>query len=153
MDGIERLEAARALWARTRLHVWPQRYVLLSFPTDRLAGASKLISAAAGTFAAMLLERDEVSLTIPEDMWRASSAAGPARAEAGPFRAITFDLDIDLDVCGYLAPAAVRLAEAGVSIIPQCAYLKDHLLVHERDLPKAIEVLTGLMSGKPQAGG
>ncbi|MBI2840281.1 MAG: ACT domain-containing protein [Acidobacteria bacterium] len=148
---MERVGGADALWAHTRLHVWPERYVLLSFPTDRFVTASELVTACVGTFAAMLLERDEVSLTIPEAVWKASSGAVPARAEAGPFRAITFDLDIDLNVCGYLAPAAVRLAEAGVSIVPQCAYLKDHLLVHERDLPKAIEVLTGLISGKHEA--
>jgi hypothetical protein len=57
---------------------------------------------------------------------------------------VTFDLDLDLDVCGYLAPAAGALAAAGVPIVPQCAFLKDHLLVPEAQLEAAVHALEGL---------
>jgi hypothetical protein len=53
---------------------------------------------------------------------------------------------LDLDVVGYLAPAAVALAKAGISIVPQCGYLKDHLLVAEKDLEKALQTLQELIS-------
>jgi hypothetical protein len=33
-----------------------------------------------------------------------------ARAESGPYRAITLDVNVELDVVGYLAPAALALA-------------------------------------------
>ena len=65
---------------------------------------------------------------------------------ASPYRAITFDVNIDLGVVGYLAPAAARLAAAGVSIVPQCAYLKDHLLVREADLETARAVLEAFIA-------
>jgi hypothetical protein len=120
--------------------VWPERYWLVSLPKTALAEAAAL-AGEARSFAALVSERDEVSLTIDEEAWRASPLRGRAGAEAGPYRAITFDVDIDLGVIGYLAPAAARLAEAGVSIVPQCAFRKDHLLVREADLEQAVRVL------------
>jgi hypothetical protein len=134
-------DRARRLWARTRVHVWPEACWLVSLPPDAVRDAAALVAESAGRFAALLLERDEVSLTVPDGVWAASSLRTQARAVAGPYRILTFDLDLELDVVGYLAPAAERLAAAGVSIVPQCGFLKDHLLVQEGDLQKALEVL------------
>ena len=137
---------ARELWARTRLRVWPEVYRLVSLPVSALAEAAALAAQAGGTFAALILERDEVSLTLTEALWQASALRGLARADDGPYRAITFDLDLDLSVTGYLAPAAARLAEAGVSIVPQCAFRKDHLLVRDAQLARAVAVLEALVA-------
>jgi hypothetical protein len=146
MSGLPANDRARDVWARARVHVWPERYRLVSLPPERLADAAALAGRAAGGFAGLVLERDEVSLAVPEDLWRESPLRGHARNEAGPYRAITLDIDVDLDVTGYLAPAATLLAEAGVSIVPICAFLKDHLLVQERDLQRALAVLHDLIA-------
>jgi hypothetical protein len=136
---------ARSLWARTTLHVWPEAYVLVSLPPSALPEATDLLRRARA-FAAVVLERDEVSLTLAATDWRASGLESRASAEDGPYRAITFALDIELDVCGYLARAAECLAEAGVSIVPQCAFRKDHLLVREAQLARAVEALEALIA-------
>lgn len=138
--------AARALWARTRLHVWPEAYRLVSLPRTALPVAAEFVGASGETFAALVVERDEVSLTVSEARWRASTLGSLARGDDGPYRAVTFDLDLDLTLTGYLAPAALRLAEAGVSIVPQCAFLKDHLLVRETQLARTLEVLEALIA-------
>jgi hypothetical protein len=135
---------ARAVWARTTLHLWPETYVLASLPVAALGEGAGLVGRARG-FAALLLERDEISVTVAEDLWREAPVRLRALAEAGPYRAISLDVNIDLGVIGYLAPAAARLAEAGVSIVPQCAYSKDHLLVREADLETARTVLEALI--------
>jgi hypothetical protein len=137
---------ARELWARTRLRVWPERCWLASLEPAVAAEAAALAGRASPGFAAVVLERDEVSLTLPEPVWAASPLRSRARAESGPFRVITFDLDLDLDVCGYLAPAAEALAAAGVPIVPQCAFLKDHLLVPEAHLERAVRALEALVT-------
>ncbi len=144
-------ERARELWAETRIVVWPERYMLVSLPHDALAAAASLVANEAGRFAALVVEADEVSATVAEDAWSAASSAIHARAVAGPYRAITLDLAIDLGVCGYLLPAAERLADAGISIVPQCAYLKDHLLVRAEDADRAVAILEALVreSGSP----
>jgi hypothetical protein len=138
-------EAAREVWARTTLRVPDARYVLVSLPPEALAEAAALVGRCS-VFAALLLERDEVSLTVAEPTWWGSPLRARAAGEAGPYRAITLDTNVDLSVTGYMAPAAVRLAAAGVSIVPQCAYLKDHLLVRETDLDTACRVLEELIA-------
>jgi hypothetical protein len=137
-------DSARAVWAKTRLLVWPGRYVLVSLQLEDVARAAALAARPSQAFAALVVERDEVSLTVRKDLW--GEAGLEATAVAGPFCAITLDVNIDLDVCGYLAPAAERLAAAGIAIVPQCAFLKDHLLVHERDLAAAVAALEALIA-------
>jgi hypothetical protein len=139
-------DRARELWTRTRVHVWPEVYLLVSLPVELAVKAAASAARARPAFAATVLERDEVSLTVPEETWRSDSLRDRARAEAGPFRVISFDLDLDLDVSGYLAPAAAALAAAEVPIVPQCAYLKDHLLVPEGKLDAALAALAALIA-------
>jgi hypothetical protein len=134
-------KAPRAVWARTALRVWPELYRIVSLPPSLLREAAALLARGGGSFAALVLERDEVSLTLREDVFAGSPLRGRARATSPPYRAITLDAEVDLDVCGYLAPAATRLAEAGVPIVPQCAFARDHLLVPARDRKRAVRVL------------
>ena len=136
-------ERARALWARTRIHVWPEVYVLASLPPARSPEAAALVSRAGDAFAALVREREEVSLTVPEPL--RADIERLATHVAGPYRVLTFDLELDLDVIGYMAPALERLADAGVSIVPQCGFRTDHLLVFDRDLAAAVRVLEELI--------
>ncbi len=139
-----------SLWARTRLHVWPERYRLVSLPAEAMAELADLIGSRLTGFFCLLRERDELSVTVAEEAWRGAALRRLARGEAGPYRVVTLDLDVDLDVTGYLAPAADALARAGVAIVPQCAFLKDHLLVREEDLGPAVGALERLVR---EAGG
>jgi hypothetical protein len=138
---MELKDRARDVWSRTRVLVWSESYVLASLSRAHLEDAAALVATAVG-FAALVVEGDEVSVTVAESSWAESRLARMGRAE-GPFRALTLDVEIELDLCGYLAPAAMLLAEAGVAIVPQCGFLKDHILVHEKDLEPAVRVLEG----------
>lgn len=134
-----------ALWARTTLRVAAGRYYLVGLPMRMLPKAASLVAKAQRRFTALIAEPDEVSLTISERAWRTSTLKKHASA-SGPFRVITFNLELDAAVVGYFAPAAWRLAGAGISIIPQCGFRKDHVLVWEADLKKAMEVLKTLIA-------
>lgn len=134
------------LWAQTQLHVWAEDYWLLSLPHANVSYAASLAAASVSgletpAFAALVIERDEVSLTVADAVWQTLRNRFPNAPNAGPYSVITFALNLDLSVCGYLAPAAVRLADAGISIVPQCAYLKDHLLVKKEDTERAVLIL------------
>jgi hypothetical protein len=126
----------RALWAKTQLFVWPERYWLASL-LDAVEVAGEWVGGAQDTFVALVVERDEVSVPLPESLWFGSRLRARARSAAGPFAVLTFDLNLELDVAGYLAPLATCLAVAGVAIVPQCAFSKDHLLVHVDQLEVA----------------
>lgn len=139
---------ARALWARTRLAVHPDPVVVASLPRD--ADAVTLEAAAAlaarGPFSALVFAADEISLTVPAKVWESCALRDAALGTSGPWAVIALDLEIDLGVTGYLAPAAARLAAAGVPILPQCAYRKDYLLVLAADCPRALAVLETLIA-------
>ena len=51
----------------------PEKYLLVSLPTSSLSQAAAIVSRCAGTFAALVMERDEVSLTVPEQSLADSS--------------------------------------------------------------------------------
>ena len=145
MADLPRNERARALWARTTIRLWPETYQLVSLDPSLGEEAAQALAGNPVPFVALVRERDEVSLTVAEAQWRRSPLRSRARSEAGPFRVITFELALALDVVGYLAPAVARLAEAGISVVPQCAFQKDHLLVPARRAADAVRVLRGLV--------
>ncbi len=137
--------AIKNLWRQTKLRLWPEQYWLISLAPAQLSLAAQTLAHASDSFAALVLERDEVSLTLPERAWQTCSAQFANATVAGPYRVLTFDLNIELSVSGYLLPAAARLAEAGVSIVPQCAFQKDHLLLKAEDTDRAVVVLQQLI--------
>lgn len=137
-------ETIRNLWARTKISLWPGEYLLVSLPHQSLIDSMSVVSSAPGYFSAIVVERDEVSLTVEKDLWKARAGAVRFHAAEGPFRVVTLELNLDLQTVGYLAPAAIRLAEAGISIIPQCAFLKDHLLVRASDAERTRMILEDL---------
>lgn len=131
----------RALWAKTRIALWPGDYLLVSLPHDALKQAALLAAAGADQFAALVVEKEGVSLTLPRKAWAEASQKFHALAAAGPYRVVTLDLEIDLNVSGYLLPAAERLAKAGIAIVAQCAFRMDHLLIRSEDAKTAVLIL------------
>lgn len=139
------------LWRQTKLRLWPERYWLISVAPEQLTLAAQTLRQVTSSFAALVLERDEVSLTLPEEAWQKCSAQFVNAKVAGPYCALTFDLNIELSVSGYLLPAAERLAEAGISIVPQCAFLKDHLLLQEEDTVRAMAIMQQMIAACHEA--
>jgi hypothetical protein len=133
--------SVRRLWAAAEIRLSAEPLMLISLPPGALAAAADLVSSAEGSFAALILEEDEVSITIPETAWESRKDSVRPNAEDGPFRAITIGLNLDLEVSGFLAPAAERLAAAEIPIVPQCAFLKDHILVRDLDADRAKAIL------------
>jgi len=139
-------EQIKKLWSQTRLQLWPETYWLVSLPSEQLQNAAHAVSASAQQFAALVVERDEISLTLCEPVWQQFATQLHSRSIAGPYRVITLALNLELSITGYLLPAAARFAEAGISIVPQCAFLKDHLLIKAEQAARAIQVLERLIS-------
>src|SRR5438034_8747589 len=90
MSGLARYGRVR------RCGFGQKKYVLVSLPTSSLSEAANIVGRSAGAFAALILERDEVSLTLPEHVW--SAHAVKANAQDGPYRAVSFNVDVDLEV-------------------------------------------------------
>jgi hypothetical protein len=145
-------ERARLTWARTRVQVSPDRYVLASLPR-RLAAAAVAGLRTGDPFVAVVVEPDEVSLTVSETSWAEHPLRATARTASPAWRVLTLDVELPLDLTGFLAPAAAALAEAGVPIVPQCAYSRDHVLVPDDRLDAALAALRGLIEEAGATGG
>ena len=132
------------LWAQTKLYVWPEEYCLISLQVEHWEPVLSAV-AHADCFAALIRERDEISVTLSAAACHRISQKLTPRTMAGPYHVITFDLNLELSICGFFVPAAERLAKAGISIVPQCAYLKDHVLIQAERIEQAVKVLQGLI--------
>ena len=134
---------AAELLRRTKVEVAPATFALVRLRHEdwaRLLEKPELSPRAESTF---MLLRDpvEVTLLLEEDDWRAMRhAARDARVEGG-FRLVTLDIELAWNVVGFLARVTEVLASAGVSVGALSAFSRDHLLIKQDDLGKALRVL------------
>ena len=86
-------------------------------------------------------DRREVTLLLDEtDFETMRVGLREARVERG-FRLLTFDIELDFSVVGFLAFVSQKLAEAGISIVALSAFSRDHLLIKQADLANSLKVL------------
>src|SRR5437763_695952 len=134
---------AEELLSRARVEVAPATFVLVGLRPDewaRLLENPELSPRAESNF---MLLRDpfEVTLLLEEEDWRAMRhAARDAKVEAG-FRLVTLDIELPWNVVGFLARVTELLAGAGVAVGALSAFSRDHLLIKQDDLGKALRVL------------
>ena len=147
---------SREVWSSARIKVWPDPVVLATFPRfagDRVAAfAGRVGVRDSGAFVAFLTEGEECTLTAPEaafDAWRLRKRATEV---VRGLRSITIDASMPMDLVGFLAPAATRLATAEIPIIPQCGFHTDHILVPTRLLDDAVRVIEGLIADARKEG-
>ncbi len=131
------------LLARTSVEVAPETYFLIGLRHEEWTRLLENPELSPRGDAPYMLLRDahEVTLLLDEIDWRAMRhAARDARVEGG-FRLVTFNLELDWDVVGYLARVTEILARAGISVGALSAFSRDHLLIKQDDLGKALRVL------------
>ena len=134
---------AAELLRRTKVEVAPATFVLVRLRHEdwmRLLESPELSPRAQSTF---MLLRDplEVTLLLEDEDWRAMRhAARDAKVEGG-FRLVTLDIKLAWNVVGFLARVTEILAAAGVSVGALSAFSRDHLLIKQDDLGKALRVL------------
>src|SRR3954468_21112005 len=134
---------ASELLRRARVLVAAETFVLVGLrPEDwrRLLENPELSPRAESNF---MLLRDpfEVTLLLEDTDWRAMRhAARDARVEAG-FRLATLDVELPWNVVGFLAHVTAILAAEGIAVGALSAFSRDHLLIKQDDLGKALRVL------------
>lgn len=89
----------------------------------------------------LLRDEHEVTLLLDEVDWRPMRhAVRDARVE-GDFRLLTFDIELDWSVVGFLTRVTEILAGAGISCGALSAFSRDHLLIKQDELGNALRVL------------
>lgn len=131
------------LLRRTRVEVAPGTFVVVGMRHEEWRRLLESPELSPRADAVMMLLRDphEVTLLLEEEDWRAMRhAARDARVEPG-FRLVTLDVELPWDVVGYLARVAEILAAEGVPVGALSAFTRDHLLIKQADLGRALRVL------------
>jgi hypothetical protein len=135
---------AAELLRTARVEVAPETFVLVGMRREdwlRLLENPELSPRPESNFF-LLQDPFEVTLLVEESDWRAMRhAARDARAEHG-FRLVTLGVELGWDVVGFLAHVARILAEAGVPVGALSAFSRDHLLVRQGDLGRALRALS-----------
>jgi hypothetical protein len=123
-------------------------YVLIKLPAQAITVAAGIIAEIGEPFAALVVDKDEVTLLICAEAVDAfSRRLDGCTVYPTPYRLITIDVELDPALVGFIAHISRALAEAEISILPYAAYTRDHLFVTAAKIDEAIAVLEGLKSG------
>jgi len=138
------LTAAEAL-KQAVLYTDNQDYALVKLPPKAITAAAGVIAQVGEPFCALLVDKDEVSVVIPQEAWEDFQSRLPDHTVSPEYyRLLTFDIVLDFNVIGFMALVSGALAEAGVSILPLAAYSRDHILVAAAQLDRALGALREL---------
>jgi uncharacterized protein len=129
------------LLRQARWQARPERFVLAGLNPNERVLALGLLAGVVSPFMQLIVEPDLLTLLLPQSDWRSLRPAFPHARVQQPFRVISFELDLPDDLVGFLAVASRALADAGVPILAICGYTKDHILVREEDLERALAAL------------
>ena len=143
MKTEEPQESVEELLRRAKVLVAPATFFLVGLRHEdwgRLLENPELSPRGSAPFM-LLKDEHEVTLLLDEEDWRTMRhAARDARVEGG-FRLLTFDVELAWNVVGFMALVTRILADARVSCGALSAFSRDHLLVKQDELAKALLAL------------
>jgi len=134
---------ASELLKSTKVEVAPETFFLVSLAHNDWAKLLENPDLSPRMSSPFMIFRDkwEVTLLLDEiDFGTIRHAVRDAKT-AGNYRLLTFDVELDFSVVGFLAEVARIIAEAEISIIALSAFSRDHVLIKQEDLAKALKVL------------
>jgi hypothetical protein len=129
---------------QARWQARPERFVLAALEPNERMLVVRLLASVTAPFVQLIAEPDRLTLLLPQSDWHSLKPAFPHARIQAPFRVISFNHDLPNDLVGFLAIASRALADAGVPILAICGYTKDHILVREEHLERALAALWAL---------
>ena len=137
-------ENAREILSRTKIEVAPEMFTLLSLRHEDWLKLLENPELSPRMTAPFMIFRDKFETTLLLDETDFSTlrhAVRDAKIERN-FRLLTFNIMMDFTVVGFLAEVTRILAEAEISIVALSAFSRDHILIKQEDLAKALKVLS-----------
>ena len=120
-------------------------YRFVKLPVNAITAAAGVIAQAGNPFSALLLDKDEVTLMIEdEDFHEFKKRLLDHEVSDIGYRLITFDIELEPTLIGFMAQVSTTLASENISLMPFAAYSRDHIFVSEVDFDRAITILENL---------
>ncbi len=133
----------KELLSKTKIIIRPENFAIISLGEDEwLKLLSKPENSPRMTAPFMIFKDGfEITLLLDEtDFANLENSLEKPKIERG-FRILTFDIELDFELVGFLAEISRILAEAGISIIALSSFSRDHLLIKQENLAKALKAL------------
>ena len=134
---------ASELLKKTRVEVAPETFHLVGLPHAdwlKLLETPELSPRMSAPFMIFRDSREVTLLLDDEDFGTIRHAVRDAKTD-GNFRMLTFDVTLDFGVVGFLAEITRILAAAEISVVALSAFSRDHVLIKQENLSKALRVL------------
>lgn len=124
-----------------------QPYLLIALPTGAIMAAAGVLAEIGEPFCALVVDKDEVTLLIPQEAWDDFRHRLPG-AVVSPivYRLMTVDVELESTLVGFMAHVSRALADNGISILTFAAYSRDHFFVSENQFDLALGALHKLKS-------
>lgn len=120
-------------------------YRLLRLPPKAITLAAGVVAEAALPFSALLADKDELTLLLPESACQEfARRLRHAAMSDETYRLITFDIELDSALVGFMALVSSALAGEGIPILTYAAFSRDHVVVRDRDFDRAVGTLCQL---------
>lgn len=120
---------ATQAFTQAALYTDQDSYRLIHLPPGAIWAGAGVLAEIATPFSALVADKDEVTLLLPESVWQDFADRLPDLRQGGEYRLITFDQPLDPALIGFLALVTRILAEAGVPVLVLSAFERDHVLV------------------------
>jgi hypothetical protein len=132
------------LLQKTRVEIAPDTFTIVSLRNEDWLKLLENPELSPRMTAPFLIFKDkwEVTLLLDEIDFEAMRVGLRDAKIAKGFRLLSFDITLDFSVVGFLAFISNKLAEAEISIVALSAFSRDHLLIKQADLAKALKVLS-----------
>jgi hypothetical protein len=146
---FETENASAELLRRAKVIVAPETYFLVSLRHDDWRRLLENPNFSPRMTVPFFIMRDEfeVTMLLDEEDWRTMRhAARDAKVESD-FRLVTLDIELGWNVVGFLAHVTNILASENVSVGAISAFSRDHLLIKQDNLGKALRVLGEHVAG------
>lgn len=134
----------RPIFARTTLREHNYDYSIVMLKTNDIDKAKEMMIFVDPYFS-ITFTHEEISVVLKSDDWCCIKHKFDDYREQGPYRLITFDIELELSLVGYLSVISSILSDVGISIFVISTYLKDHILVKKEQIGKTLKVLQELI--------
>lgn len=128
-----------------------QNYRLLRLPANGITVAAGILAEASLPFSAMLADRHEVTMLLPDEVCQEfQSRLKMAALSEAVYRLITIEAILAPELVGLIAAVSRSLAELGIPVLVFAAYSQDHIFVPRDCFDKALAALRSLQESMQQ---
>ncbi len=138
---MEQENKLKRLFANTKIKVSMDTFVIVGVPKDQSDKVKAKIRDFSDGFNSVVFGEDKITLILPQRNWEQIERSFYDFELQKDRKLITFDINLDRDVVGYLDVVTSLLAKNGISAGVVSTYFKDHILVKESDEDNAINIL------------